>query len=88
MYGDRVTSANPFETVRIRGSYRGGPETFLLVERREGARWVAFPIQTKTDHVGRFITYVEMAQPGPCWLRVRDPETGVSSELFVVVIKG
>ena len=88
MYGERVTSAKPFETVRIRGSYRGGPETFLRVERREGARWVAFPIQPKTDHAGRFIAYVEMGQPGPCWLRVRDPVTGVASEEFVVVIEG
>jgi hypothetical protein len=88
MYGGPVTSVKPFETVRIRGSYRGGPETFLQVERREGARWVGFPIQTKTDQAGRFIAYVEMGQPGPCWLRVRDPVSGVASEEFVIDILG
>jgi hypothetical protein len=88
MYVGNVTYAKPFETVRIRGTYHGGPETFLQVEWLEGTTWVAFPIRTKTDQAGRFIAYVEMGRPGPCWLRMRDPETGVASKEFVVRIKG
>ena len=64
MYVGNVTYAKPFETVRIRGTYHGGPETFLQVEWRRAATWVAFPIPTKTDQAGRFIAYVEMGRPG------------------------
>lgn len=88
VYGGSVTSARPFETVQIRGTYRGGAETFVRIEWREGTTWIAFPLQWKTDHAGRFIAYIDMGRPGPCWLRVQDPETGVTSEEFVVVIEG
>jgi hypothetical protein len=85
---DLADSARPSESVRIRGTYRGGAGTFLRLQRWEGGRWLDFPLPTKTDQSGRFITYVEFGQPGRYSLRVLDPDSGVTSETFVVVIKG
>ena len=87
IYGDHAITAERFETVQIHGTYRGGADTYLRVDVREGATWVAFPFRPKTDHVGRFITHVELGQPGPHWLRVVDPETEVTSRPFVLVIE-
>ena len=81
-------SAKPFQTVPIRGTYRGGADTFLRVERWEGGRWLAFPLPTKTDQSGQFTAYVEFGQPGRYQLRVLHPESGVTSKQFVLVIKG
>jgi hypothetical protein len=88
IYGDRAIKAQPFETVRIRGTYHGGAEAFLRVDVREGARWVPYPFRPKTDHLGRFITHIELGEPGPHWLRVVDPRTELTSEPFVLVIAG
>ena len=88
VYGGPATKAHPFETVRIHGTYRGGPETHVVVEVREGATWRPFSYSPKTDHLGRFITHVELAAAGPHWLRVSDPKTKVTSDAFVLVIEG
>ena len=85
---DVVDSARPFKTVRIQGRYRGGADTFLRVQRWEGGKWLAFPLPTKTDRSGRFTAYVEFGQPGRYRLRVLDPDSGVKSKPFVLVIKG
>jgi hypothetical protein len=81
-------SAKPFQSVRVQGTYRGGPDTFLRVERWEGGKWLAFPLSTKTDQSGHFTTYVELGQPGRFPLRVLDPNLGVKSRTFVLVITG
>ena len=47
-------SAGPFQPVRIEGTYRGGAETFLRVQRWEGGEWLDFPVPTKTDQSGQF----------------------------------
>jgi hypothetical protein len=88
VYGGHATKAQPFETVRIHGTYHGGPETHVVVEVREGAKWQPYPVSPKTDRLGRFITHVELSQPGPHWLRVLDPKTKVTSNPFVLVIAG
>jgi hypothetical protein len=85
---DSAASARPFQTVRIQGTYRGGADTFLRVQRWEGGKWVAFPLPTKTDKSGQFTAYVELGQPGRYQLRVLDPDSGVTSKTFVLVIKG
>jgi hypothetical protein len=86
---DLADTARPFEAVRIQGTYRGGAGTFLQVQRlEEGGRWLDFPLPTKIDQSGQFITQVEFGQPGRYWLRVVDPDSGVTSKPFVVVIKG
>ena len=85
---DLAASARPFEAVRIQGTYRGGAGSFLRVQRWEGGRWLDFPLPTKTDQSGRFTTQAEFGQPGRYWLRVLDPDSGVASKTFVVVIKG
>jgi preprotein translocase subunit SecG len=81
-------SARPFQTVRVQGTYRGGADILLRVQRWEGGKWVAFPLPTKTDQSGRFTAYVEFGQPGRYQLRVLDPDSGVTSKPFVVVVRG
>jgi hypothetical protein len=83
---DSTVSAKPFQAVRIQGTYHGGADTFLWVQRWEGGTWVAFPVPTKTDQSGQFTAYVELGQPGRYRLRVLDPETGLKSTPFVLVI--
>jgi hypothetical protein len=85
---DLADTAKPFQTVRIHGTYHGGANTFLRVQRGEGGKWLAFPLPTKTDQSGRFTTHVEFDQPGRYQLRVLDPNSGVTSKPFVLVIKG
>ena len=85
---DLADSAKPFQTVPIQGTYRGGGDTFLRVQRWEGGKWLDFPLPTKTDESGRFTTYVELGQPGRYPLRVLDPDSGVTSKILVLVIKG
>jgi hypothetical protein len=85
---DLAASARPFEAVRIQGTYRGGTGTFLRVQRWEGGKWLDFPVPTKTDQSGQFITQAEFGQPGRYRLRLVDPDSGVTSKPFVVVIKG
>ena len=85
---DLPESARPFETVRVQGTYRGGADTFLRVQRWEGGKWLAFPVPTKTDQSGQFTAYVELGQPGRYRLRVVHPGSGLASKPFVLVIKG
>ena len=84
---DLSDSARPSEAVRIQGMYHGGAGAFLRVQRWEGGEWLDFPLPTKTDDSGRFITQAEFAQPGRYRLRVLDPDSGVTSKTFVVVIE-
>ena len=81
-------SAKPFETVPIQGTYRGGKDTFLHVQRWEAGKWLAFPLPAKTDPSGAFNAYVELGQPSRYRLRVLDPDSGASSKPFVLIIKG
>jgi len=85
---DLPDSARPFQTVRIQGTYHGGGDTFVRVQRWEGGKWLDFPLPTKTDQSGQFTAYVELGQPGRYRLRVLDPDSGVTSKTFVLVIKG
>jgi hypothetical protein len=84
---DLPDPARPFQTVRIEGTYRGGAETFLRVQRWEGGEWLAFPLPTKTDSSGQFTAFIELGQPGRYRLRVLDPGSGLTSKTFVLVIK-
>ena len=85
---DLPDSARPLETVKIQGTYRGGADTFLRVQRWEGGEWLDFPVPTKTDQSGHFTTYVELGEPGSYSLRVFEPDSGATSKTFVLVIKG
>jgi hypothetical protein len=81
-------SARPFQAIRIQGTYHGGAETFLRVQRWEGGKWLDFPLPTKTDQSGQFTAHVELGQPGRYRLRVLDPDSGLTSTPFVLVIRG
>jgi hypothetical protein len=81
-------SGRASQTVRINGRFRDGPDTFLRVQRWEDGKWLDFPLITKTDKSGRFTAFVELGGPGRYQLRVLDPNSLVTSETFVLVIKG
>jgi serine/threonine protein kinase len=81
-------SARPFQTVRIQGTYSGGGDTSLRVEREEGGQWLAFPLPTTTDQSGEFTAYVELGQPGLYQVRVVDPDSNLTSDPSVLVIEG
>jgi hypothetical protein len=85
---DLPDSARPFQTVRIEGTYHGGPDRFLQTQRREGGEWLAFPLPAKTDKSGQFAAFVELGQPGRYRLRVVDTDSGVTSKTFVLVVTG
>ena len=85
---DLPDRARPFETVRIQGTYPDEGDTFLRVQRLEGGKWLDFPLPTKTDPSGQFTAFIELGQPGRYQLRVLDPDSGVASIPFVLVIMG
>jgi hypothetical protein len=58
------------------------------VQRWEGGEWLDSPVPTKTDNSGQFTAFVEFGQPGRYRLRVLDPNSGVTSKTFALVIKG
>ncbi|HJY43356.1 MAG TPA: serine/threonine-protein kinase [Propionibacteriaceae bacterium] len=82
-----ANAAKPFQTVRIQGTYRGGADTTLRVQRLEGGQWLAFPLPTKTDKSGQFTAYVEFGKPGLYQLRVLDPDSDLTSKPSVLVIE-
>jgi hypothetical protein len=82
-----LATARPFEAVRIQGTYHGGAETFLRVQRWERGMWLDFPLPTKTDRSGRFTAYIELGRAGRYWIRVVDPGSAVTSKPFVLVIR-
>ena len=84
---DLAASARPFEAVRIQGTYHGGAETFLRVQRWERGMWLDFPLPTKTDRSGQFTAYIELGRAGRYWIRVVDPGSAVTSKPFVLVIR-
>ena len=81
IYQTRPGPSKPFES-KVRAAVTG---TFLRVQRWEAGKWLDFPLPTKTDQSGQFVTQAEFGQPGRYRLRVLDPDSGVT---FVVVIKG
>ena len=68
--------------------YHGGADTFLRVQRWEGGKWLDSRYPPRPNQLGQFTAYVELGQPGRYQLRVRDPNSGVTSKPFVLVIKG
>jgi serine/threonine protein kinase len=83
-----ASAAKPFQTVRMQGTYRGGADTSLRVQRWEGGQWLDFPLPTQTDQSGQFTAYVEFGQPGSYRLRVLDPDSDLTSKPSELVIKG
>ena len=79
-------AAKPFQTVEIQGTYRGGADTSLRVQRWEGGQLVV-PLPTVTDQAGQFTAYVELGHPGRYRLRLLDPNSGVTSTPSELVIK-
>jgi hypothetical protein len=83
-----AATAKPFETVHLRGIYRGQGGRILQIQLRVDGAWQAFPVPAKTSTSGEFTAYVELPRPDTYRLRVRDPRSGVASAPFSLVIEG
>ena len=83
-----AVAAKPFQTVLIRGTYRGEADTLLRVQLWERGKWLALPFPTKTTRTGQFTAYVELGKPGRHLLRVLDPDSGATSKPSELVIVG
>jgi hypothetical protein len=80
-------SAEPYQTVPIRGRYEAGAQRFLRVQRWSEGAWKTFPVPAKVKATGEFTAYVELETPGAHRLRLLQSDSGVASKPFVVVIK-
>jgi hypothetical protein len=84
---DFTPTVKSFQAVQIRGIYHGGPNTFVYAQRLEEGKWLSFPLPTKTDGDGRFILYGALDRPGGYWFRVIDPNSGLASQQFAVIVR-
>lgn len=74
------------ERINLDGSYRGGNGATLQVQRREGERWVDFPVSA-TVRGGSFSTYVQTGRSGENRFRVIDKSTEQKSKPVTVTIR-
>jgi hypothetical protein len=81
------SSVRPHQTARLTGRISEGAKgVSLRVQQLVGARWINFPLPVLSNDAGRFTAYVELSQPGRIILRVLRPDTGVSSNVVVVLV--
>jgi serine/threonine protein kinase len=83
-----AAAAKPFETILVRGTYRGAADTLLRMQLRVEGKWQALPLPTTTNQKGQFTAYVELGEPGRYLVRVLDPNAGVMSEPSELVVTG
>ncbi|MFL6061214.1 MAG: hypothetical protein ACJ72E_08285 [Marmoricola sp.] len=77
----------PMERINLTGQWPGRDNVSLLVQRKEGGKWVDFGVQTQVD-VGTFATYVLTGHTGDNEFRVFDPDSETASNSVVVTIQG
>jgi hypothetical protein len=76
----------PFETIRIPGTYDGIERaTRLRLQVRAHGSWRTYPLPVLTSDSGRFNAYVELAL-GQYRARLVDPATGQSSKAVTVLV--
>lgn len=76
----------PMERINITGTYQGGDAAQVQVQRKEGGKWVDFPVDA-TVRAGSFSTYVMTGRTGDNKFRVFDPDSGKSSNAITVTIR-
>lgn len=75
------------EPVPVKGRYVGAdPGTTLLLERRTGDRWRAFPLPTVTRAGGRYSSVIQLVEPGRYDIRAHDPAADVVSDVVTLEI--
>ena len=82
------SSVARLERLAITGTVAGAsPGTLLRVQLLlPPARWVDLPVPTVVDDSGGFTTYVALDRPGTNQLRVRDPASGLTSNVLSVTV--
>ncbi len=78
-------TARPMERVNLTGTYKGGDNLQLQVQRFEDGDWADFGVAANVK-VGTFETYVMTGRAGEQRFRVYDPRTRKGSNVVMVTI--
>lgn len=78
-------SVSPMQQIDLTGTYPAGEGAILQVQRREGGSWKDFPV-TASVGGGTFSTYVQTSQTGKNLFRVRDTDSGATSNRVAVTV--
>lgn len=79
------TEVEPMGRVDLSGIYPGGEGQILQVERLEDGVWEEFPTQASVSNE-QFSTYVQTGLPGKHVFRVRDNQTGKTSNKVEITV--
>jgi len=86
-----VLNANPLEAsamqqIDLTGTYAKGEGAVLQVQRMEDGAWQDFPV-TEDVTGGVFSTYIQTGQLGEQKFRMRDTESGLTSNVVTITIR-
>lgn len=82
-------TAGALTATALRGTASGlSAGASLVVEHQQpDGSWEPFPLPTVVDDGGSFRTYVELGRPGPNRIRVREADSGVTSEPVTITVR-
>ena len=89
--GDKITLfaapqvVSPGERINLNGVYIDGEGVALQIQRREGASWSEFPVDT-TVRGGVFETWIQTSRTGEQRFRVADPTTDRVSNVVKITV--
>lgn len=79
------TQVGPSERINMTGSYRGGDNVTLQIQRREQGTWTDFPVTVGVT-AGTFQTWIQTSRTGEQTFRVFDPQGQVASNTVEVTV--
>lgn len=80
------TEVGPMENIDLTGVYPGGEGAILQVERLADGTWIEFPVTASVSNK-TFTTYVQTGQLGKNKFRVKDSDTGETSNEVTVTVR-
>ncbi len=75
----------PGQRINLSGAYAGAEGAVLQVQRKEGAVWADFPVDTAVSG-GVFDTWIQTSRSGTQQFRVHDKAANRSSNVVTVVV--
>lgn len=79
------TTVGSMDRIDLSGVYTGGEGAVLQVQRREGGHWTDFPVTAGVSGE-QFSTYVQTGHTGRQQWRVKDTDSGRSSNAVTVTV--
>lgn len=79
------TAVGPMQRIDLSGSYPGGDGAILVVQRFQAGQWGDFPV-TASVSGGSFSTYVQTGQSGVNRFRMKDSDSGATSNEIKVTV--